>query len=288
MKTLEYIFGSPLEFFQMADALTDNEVRKPSASRIEWNGGINFRQAMELPNTGWNPEALASKTKSLMLRAAKTKISLKKDVRGGVLLVDNYAEGNPLSFKRKVRSKGEAKRLTILVNLTESAAVKPEVMFNKAAAVATIVENLRRQKVSVSVYAFYAVKYERRDIELIEAIPIKKFTENLHMHKLGAMLHPAAFRCGYIGRTANKNEHSVPQNVLKGYGEYPIGEGRGTIDPGMFVKATEMMKSKLKEKNVMVVPSLSNYGGARNIETEKGLVEFVNYLIESANSVLAS
>jgi hypothetical protein len=288
MKTLEYIFGSPLEFFQMAEALVDDDVRNTGPERKEWNGGMTFKQAMNLPNTGWNPEALASKTKSLMLRAAKTKISLKKDVRGGVLLVDNYAEGNPLSFKRKVRSKGEAKRLTILVNLTESAAVSPEVMFNKAAAVATIVENLRRQKVSVSVYAFYAVRSDNRPLELIEAIPIKKFTENLHMHKLGAVLHPAAFRCGYIGRTANWNEASHPKNILKGQGKMPFGIGRGSIDPGMFVKATEMMKSKLKEKNVMVVPSLSNYGGARKLETEQGLTDFVDYLIDSANKVLAS
>ena len=107
MKVLNYTFKSTLEFFQMAEALASHSQRREEGGR--WTGGLSFKESMELPKVGWNPEKLAAGTNKLLLRGKKTKISLKKDVRGGVLLVDNYSTGNPMAFKRKVRSKQATK-----------------------------------------------------------------------------------------------------------------------------------------------------------------------------------
>lgn len=282
MNVLSYTFKSTLEFFQMAEALASDNQKEQKAS--EWTGGLSFKKSMSLPLEGWNPDKLAAGTNKLLLRGKRNQISLKKDVRGGVLLVDNYATGNPLAFKRKVRSKAQSKRLTILVNLTEPSYVDSKAMFNKAIATATLVEELRRQNVSVAVYGFYgAVSTVKADLNLVEMIPVKTFSERLQLHKLGAVLHPAAFRHGYISRVDNHGE--FPNNVLAGLGEQPMGGGAGRCDSKLDVVAVDILKKELREDCAMIIPPVWSYKNP--LKTEKDVEEYVNDIVGIANQTVS-
>lgn len=281
MNVLNYTFKSTLEFFQMAEALASHSQRREEGGR--WTGGLSFKEAMELPKVGWNPEKLAAGTNKLLLRGKKTKISLKKDVRGGVLLVDNYSTGNPMAFKRKVRTKSESKRLTLLVNMAESGSISAESIFNKAMATATLVEELRRQNVSVAVYGYYAAESTTQRLGLIEMVPVKTFSERLQLHKLGAVLHPASLRQAYLGRACNKGV--FPNNVFESYGEHPMGGGAGRISQMLEVQAVDLLKKELREDNLMVIPSVQSY--KNDLVSEADVEQYVNEIVDIANTTIS-
>lgn len=279
--TYKYIYDSPRELFQLAKTLA----KKSLSSHKNGEGFTatkSFKEAVDLTDNGWNPSELKAKAKSIGLRAEKQRISMRKDNRGTTLLIDRYTEGSPDCFRRKVRELKEEKHVPIVFEVNEHAGISKEQMFLKASVIAQVVENLRKQGISTSIYAYFAVGGS--NINIIEVVPVKKRSERLQIHKLGAMMHPSSFRRIYFGRLENNEEtKNVPNNVLRGVEEHPFGSGYGWPKAELSTNAVQMVKEYAKSERIVAVPSIKD--SRIRLDNEEDAAKWVNKIVDDVNAM---
>lgn len=279
--TYKYIYDSPRELFQLAKTLA----KKSLSSHKNGEGFTatkSFKEAVDLTDNGWNPSELKAKAKSIGLRAEKQRISMRKDNRGTTLLIDRYTEGSPDCFRRKVRELKEEKHVPIVFEVNEHAGISKEQMFLKASVIAQVVENLRKQGISTSIYAYFAVGSS--NINIIEVVPVKKRSERLQIHKLGAMMHPSSFRRIYFGRLENNEKtKGAANNVLRDVEEHPFGSGYGWPKSELSTNAVQMVKEYAKSERIVAVPSIKD--SRMSLDNEEDAAKWVNKIVDDVNAM---
>lgn len=277
----KYFYDSPRELFQLANSLA---VTNKSSHRDDYSftGTKSFKEAVDLVENGWNPSELKAKAKSIGLRAEKQRMSIRKDNRGTTLLLDRYTEGSPDCFRRKVREFKEEKHVPIVFEINEHAGISKEQMFLKASVITQVVENLRKQGVSTSIFGYYAIS--GGDLSLVEVVPIKKRSERLQIHKLGAMMHPSSFRRIYFARMENNRRFKMqPNNALRDCKEYPFGNSYGRPTRELSTNALQMVKDYAKAERIIAVPSVRDSRISLNDESDAAL--WVNKIVDDVNEM---
>ena len=279
--TYKYIYDSPRELFQLAKTLAKKDLSSHKNGK-GFTATKSFKEAVDLTDNGWNPSELKAKAKSIGLRAEKQRISMRKDNRGTTLLIDRYTEGSPDCFRRKVRELKEEKHVPIVFEVNEHGGISKEQMFLKASVIAQVVENLRKQGISTSIYAYFAVGSS--NINIIEVVPVKKRSERLQIHKLGAMMHPSSFRRIYFGRLENNEEtKNVPNNVLRDVEEHPFGSGYGWPKSELSTNAVQMVKEYAKSERIVAVPSIKD--SRMSLDNEEDAAKWVNKIVDDVNAM---
>lgn len=279
--TYTYFYDSPRELFQLANTLAKKDCSSHDGGK-GFTGTKSFKEAVALTDNGWNPSELKAKAKSIGLRAEKQRMSIRKDNRGTTLLIDRYTEGSPNCFRRKVRELKEDKHVPIVFEVNEHGGISKEQMFLKASVITQVVENLRKQGISTSIYAYFAIGGSR--LNLIEVVPVKKRSERLQIHKLGAMMHPSSFRRIYFGRLENNEEtKNVPNNVLRDVQEYPFGSGYGGPNSELSTNAVQMVKEYAKSERIVSVPSIKD--SRIRLDNENDAAKWVNKIVDDVNEM---
>ena len=279
--TYKYIYDSPRELFQLAKTLAKKDLSSHKNGK-DFTATKSFKEAVDLTDNGWNPSELKAKAKSIGLRAEKQRISMRKDNRGTTLLIDRYTEASPDCFRRKVRELKEEKHVPIVFEVNEHGGISKEQMFLKASVIAQVVENLRKQGISTSIYAYFAVGSS--NINIIEVVPVKKRSERLQIHKLGAMMHPSSFRRIYFGRLENNEEtKNVPNNVLRDVEEHPFGSGYGWPKAELSTNAVQMVKEYAKSERIVAVPSIKD--SRIRLDNEEDAAKWVNKIVDDVNAM---
>jgi hypothetical protein len=277
----KHMYDSPRELFQLSKslAMTGQSSHKGDSG---FTGTESFEEAVALTDNGWNPSELKAKAKSIGLRAEKHRMSTKKDNRGSTLLIDRYTEGSPDCFRRKYREPKEDKHIPLIFEVNEPAMVSKNQMFLKASVIAQVVENLRKQGISTSIYAYFAIHgYE---LEIIEAVPVKKRSERLQIHKLGAMMHPSSFRRIYFGRLENgSNGRKSENNVLKDWQSMPFGSGYGMPTKELSTNAVQFIKDSLKIDRAIIISSI--HESSIKLRTEEDAAKWVNKIVDDCNAM---
>lgn len=281
MKTYTHFYDSPRELFQLANRLAKKGLSSHRGDQ-EFTATKSFKEAVALTDNGWNPSELKAKAKSIGLRAEKQRMSIRKDNRGTTLLIDRYTEGSPNCFRRKVRELKEDKHVPIVFEVNEHGGISAEQMFLKASVITQVVENLRKQGISTSIYGYFAIGGST--LNLIEVVPVKKRSERLQIHKLGAMMHPSSFRRIYFGRLENNEEtKNVPNNVLRDVEEYPFGGGYGGPKSELSTNAVQMVKEYAKSERIVAVPSIKD--SRLRLNNENDAAQWVNKIVDDVNAM---
>jgi|LauGreDrversion4_2_1035121.scaffolds.fasta_scaffold46325_2 hypothetical protein len=277
----KHMYDSPRELFQLAKSLAMTGQSSHNGD-ADFTGTESFEEAVALTDNGWNPSELKAKAKSIGLRAEKQRMSTKKDNRGSTLLIDRYTEGSPDCFRRKYREPKEDKHIPLIFEVNEPASVSKNQMFLKASVITQVVENLRKQGISTSIYAYFAVHgYE---LEIIEAIPVKKRSERLQIHKLGAMMHPSSFRRIYFGRLENGSKgRKSENNVLKDWQKMPFGSGYGRPTKELSTNAVQFIKDSLKIDRAIIISSI--YESSISLRNENDAAKWVNKIVDDCNAM---
>lgn len=279
--TYTHFYDSPRELFQLASNLAMTN-KSSHTDDYDFTGTKSFKDAVDLVENGWNPSELKAKAKSIGLRAEKQRMSIRKDNRGSTLLIDRYTEGSPDCFKRKVREFKEEKHVPIVFEVNEHAGISIEQMFLKASVITQVVENLRKQGVSTSIFGYYAIS--GNELSLVEVVPIKKRSERLQIHKLGAMMHPSSFRRIYFARMENKGKHkNQPNNALRDCKEYPFGNSYGRPTKELSTNAVQMVKDYAKTERIIAVPSVRDSRISLRSESDAAL--WVNNIVDDVNEM---
>lgn len=279
--TYTHFYDSPRELFQLASNLA---MTNKSSHRDDYlfTGTKSFKDAVDLVENGWNPSELKAKAKSIGLRAEKQRMSIRKDNRGSTLLIDRYTEGSPDCFRRKVREFKEEKHVPIVFEVNEHAGISIRQMFLKASVITQVVENLRKQGVSTSIFGYYAIS--GNELSLVEVVPIKKRSERLQIHKLGAMMHPSSFRRIYFARMENNRKHkNQPNNALRDCKEYPFGNSYGRPTRELSTNAVQMVKDYAKTERIIAVPSVRDSRISLMSESDAAL--WVNNIVDDVNEM---
>ena len=277
----KHMYDSPRELFQLAKSLAMTGQSSHNGD-ADFTGTESFEEAVALTDNGWNPSELKAKAKSIGLRAEKQRMSTKKDNRGSTLLIDRYTEGSPDCFRRKYREPKEDKHIPLIFEVNEPASVSKNQMFLKASVITQVVENLRKQGISTSIYAYFAIHgYE---LEIIEAIPVKKRSERLQIHKLGAMMHPSSFRRIYFGRLENGSKgRKSENNVLKDWQKMPFGSGYGRPTKELSTNAVQFIKDSLKIDRAIIISSI--YESSISLRNENDAAKWVNKIVDDCNAM---
>lgn len=279
--TYTHFYDSPRELFQLASILAMTN-KSSHDEDYDFTGTKTFKDAVDLVENGWNPSELKAKAKSIGLRAEKQRMSIRKDNRGSTLLLDRYAEGSPDCFRRKVREFKEEKHVPIVFEVNENCGISIKQMFLKASVITQVVENLRKQGVSTSIFGYYAIG--GNDLNLIEVVPIKKRSERLQIHKLGAMMHPSSFRRIYFARMENNRKHkNQPNNALRDCKEYPFGNSYGRPTKELSTNAVQMVKDYAKTERIIAVPSVRDSRISLMSESDAAL--WVNAIVDDVNGL---
>jgi len=277
----KHMYDSPRELFQLAKSLAMTGQSSHNGD-ADFTGTESFEEAVALTDNGWNPSELKAKAKSIGLRAEKQRMATKKDNRGSTLLIDRYTEGSPDCFRRKYREPKEDKHIPLIFEVNEPGLVSKNQMFLKASVITQVVENLRKQGISTSIYAYFAVHgYE---LEIIEAIPVKKRSERLQIHKLGAMMHPSSFRRIYFGRLENGSKgRKSENNVLKDWQKMPFGTDYGRPTKELSTNAVQFIKDSLKIDRAIIISSI--YESSISLRNENDAAKWVNKIVDDCNAM---
>lgn len=279
--TYTHFYDSPRELFQLASKLAMTN-KSSHRDDYDFTGTKSFKDAVDLVENGWNPSELKAKAKSIGLRAEKQRMSIRKDNRGSTLLIDRYTEGSPDCFRRKVREFKEEKHVPIVFEVNEHAGISKKQMFLKASVITQVVENLRKQGVSTSIFGYYAISGD--GLNLVEVVPIKKRSERLQIHKLGAMMHPSSFRRIYFARMENKGKHkNQPNNALRDCKEYPFGNSYGRPTKELSTNAVQMVKDYAKTERIIAVPSVRD--SRISLKSESDAALWVNNIVDDVNEM---
>lgn len=283
MQVYNKVYETPLEFFQFckANALPSHSSHERERSRTEFTGTQSFEEAVSLIDKGWEPSKMKSMSNRITLRSVKQRMKLKRDNYGGTLLIDRYTQGLDKSFRRKYRSPKEDKHVTIAIEINETGNMTINQIFLKACVVSSIVENLRLQNVSCSIYGYFAIADVGDKFGLSEVVPIKRRNEKLQLYKLGAMLHPSCFRRLYFGRLENGSKAS--DNPISHMENFVFGGSYGCANSTLSAKTKSLVSEVARDERVLYIPQIRL--AKFSLHDEEDAAKWVNDFVQTANAM---
>ena len=287
MNIYSKVFDSPLEFFQFCEknAMSNKSSHEVGGDRDEFTGTRTFKEAKSLIESGWEPSKMKASTNRITLRSVKQRMLMKRDNYGSTLLIDRYAEGLDKPFRRKYRKPKLDRHITIGLELNEIGSITKEQIFLKACVIGSIVENLRLQNISCSIYGYYAIASNDSkaggEYGVIDVVPIKRRSQRLQLYKLGAMLHPSCFRRLYFGRL--ENAYDSPDNPMAHLGKYPMGMSYGWARTAVSDRAKSLTIQASKDERIIFVPQIRHF--KYELHNEEDAARWVNAIVESCNAM---
>jgi hypothetical protein len=173
--------GAPKDHFVLADSMADlgreapslapTDARERMASYSEWYGNVTFDEACQLAIHG--DVKLVAKSDALLAKFERYAFETsgrgwRNDVVGALPDVPAYIAGHPLNMRRRTRLDSAAAPIAIIVDTTISAAIKPETIMRRGAAILALVRILAGRR-PVELWAVSQVDAEDRGCATVGA-----------------------------------------------------------------------------------------------------------------------
>jgi hypothetical protein len=173
----------------------DPSSRSESRKDKTWDLNAGYEGAVEVATNGWaDGRKLVEQTLAVLAQSSGQGIPPEDDVAGGVLDVPSFVAGDPCHYDCDPEdASGQARIIRIIIPLSVNWAVEANILVNRGAAIASVVDSLEARGQQVEVIAFSGHGTSRGQANV--RFTVKQAGEHLSTDRLAAALcHPATFR----------------------------------------------------------------------------------------------
>jgi len=253
-KTTTLTFDTFDEFVQTAKLPPpDHDRGSREEARSKWFGSRTFDDAVQMAHNGW-PEgtAKALKARATVDRRVSQLVSAKAsrwsfDITGDVVDIGRYLTGEPECWLTEQDGEnGRARVVKFLANVCCSAAVTPESMITRGAAILAAIDAIESSGTRCEVWIGYSANnYDDRKLDIVA--PIKFAGQPLDQDRLAfALVSPACSRrlCFSIAEQNDMSPGASRPATIKAE--------PGTIYIDSICRSTPMSDKEIEEEVVKI------------------------------------
>jgi hypothetical protein len=235
----------------------DRGSREESRSRDAWFGSRTFDEAVEMARDGWPKGAAAAlKARKTVDQRVAQLVSAKAsqwgfDVVGDVVDIGRYLTGEPECWLTEQDGEnGRARVVKFLFNVCCSAAVQPEAMISRGAAILAAIDAIEASGTRCEVWFGYSAKKHCEEEQLDIVVPVKYAGQPLDQDRLAfALASPSCSRrlCFSVAEQERYSPSGTTPSTIK--------TGEGTVYLDSICRGTAMSEKEVEEEVIKICKS---------------------------------